>query len=131
MRSALLCLPLQSPGCPDLSVLSFDGGFHGRTLGCLSTTHSKPIHKLDIPAFDWPIAPFPKLKYPLEDHVTENKAEEQRCLDRVVCVCVCVCVSVCVSVCLCVRAFVFVIYFLLRRNFIKYLFTCTGNRTDR
>ncbi|XP_065898679.1 4-aminobutyrate aminotransferase, mitochondrial-like isoform X2 [Dysidea avara] len=71
------------PGCPDLSVLSFDGAFHGRTIGVLSATHSKPIHKLDIPAFDWPIAPFPQLKYPLEDHVTENKAEEQRCLQRV------------------------------------------------
>ena len=77
-----------------MSVLSFDGAFHGRTIGVLSTTHSKPIHKLDIPAFDWPIAPFPQLKYPLEDHVTENKAEEQRCLERVtyfVYVSVCVC----------------------------------------
>jgi len=26
----------QSPGCPDLSILSFMGAFHGRTLGkCL------------------------------------------------------------------------------------------------
>ena len=81
------------------------GGFHGRTVGCLSTTHSKPIHKLDIPAFDWPIAPFPQLKYPLDDHVTENKAEEQRCLDRVkqtYCLYGCVCLKifmVCLSVC--------------------------------
>ena len=75
---------LQAPGCPDLCVLSFRGGLHGRTFGVLSTTHSKPIHKLDIPAFDWPIAPFPQLKYPLEDHMTENKAEEQRCLEKVV-----------------------------------------------
>ena len=67
-----------------MCVLSFSGGLHGRTIGVLSTTHSKPIHKLDIPAFDWPIAPFPQLKYPLEDHVTENKAEEQRCLEKVV-----------------------------------------------
>ena len=73
----------QAPGCPDLCVLSFSGGLHGRTIGVLSTTHSKPIHKLDIPAFDWPIAPFPQLKYPLEDHVAENKVEEQRCLQKV------------------------------------------------
>ena len=73
---------LQAPGCPDLCVLSFSGGLHGRTIGVLSTTHSKPIHKLDIPAFDWPIAPFPQLKYPLEDHVTENKDEEKRCLQK-------------------------------------------------
>lgn len=70
----------QSPGAPDLSILSFKSGFHGRLFGSLSTTRSKPIHKLDIPAFDWPQAPFPTLKYPLEDHVAENTAEEQRCL---------------------------------------------------
>ncbi|XP_065898677.1 4-aminobutyrate aminotransferase, mitochondrial-like [Dysidea avara] len=73
----------KAPGSPDLSVLSFNGSLHGRTIGVLSTTHTKPIHKLDIPAFDWPIAPFPQLKYPVEDHVTENKAEEQSCLQRV------------------------------------------------
>lgn len=50
--------------------------------GCLSTTHSKPIHKLDIPAFDWPIAPFPVLKYPLDQFKRENEAEEKRCLEQ-------------------------------------------------
>lgn len=70
------------PGCPDLAVLSFMGAFHGRTFGCLSTTHSKAIHKLDIPAFDWPIAPFPVLKYPLDQFKRENEAEERRCLEQ-------------------------------------------------
>jgi 4-aminobutyrate aminotransferase/(S)-3-amino-2-methylpropionate transaminase len=70
----------QSPGAPDLSIMSFKSGFHGRLFGSLSTTRSKPIHKLDIPAFDWPQAPFPMLKYPLHEHVSENAAEEQRCL---------------------------------------------------
>ena len=64
-------------------MLSFNGSLHGRTIGVLSTTHTKSIHKLDIPAFDWPIAPFPQLKYPLEDHVIENNAEEERCLQKV------------------------------------------------
>ncbi|KAG5279385.1 hypothetical protein AALO_G00077230 [Alosa alosa] len=77
------CMVNQSPGCPDLSILSFMGGFHGRTLGCLATTHSKAIHKLDIPSFDWPIAPFPKLKYPLDEFVRENAQEEARCLEEV------------------------------------------------
>lgn len=72
----------QSPGAPNMSILSFKTGFHGRLFGSLSTTRSKPIHKLDIPAFDWPQASFPVLKYPLEDHVAENAAEEQRCLDE-------------------------------------------------
>ncbi|KAF2097385.1 4-aminobutyrate aminotransferas-like protein [Rhizodiscina lignyota] len=70
------------PGSPELSILSFKTAFHGRLFGSLSTTRSKPIHKLDIPAFDWPQAPFPMLKYPLEEHASENAAEEQRCLDE-------------------------------------------------
>ncbi|KAL8980415.1 MAG: hypothetical protein Q9177_005889 [Variospora cf. flavescens] len=70
----------QTPGSPHLSILSFKSGFHGRLFGSLSTTRSKPIHKLDIPAFDWPQASFPHLKYPLEQHVEENNAEEVRCL---------------------------------------------------
>lgn len=70
----------QAPGAPALSIMSFKSGFHGRMFGSLSTTRSKPIHKLDIPAFDWPQAPFPMLKYPLEEHQAENAAEEARCL---------------------------------------------------
>ncbi|KAM9584134.1 4-aminobutyrate aminotransferase, mitochondrial [Trichechus inunguis] len=77
------CMINQAPGCPDYSILSFMGAFHGRTLGCLATTHSKAIHKIDIPSFDWPIAPFPWLKYPLEDFVKENQQEEARCLEEV------------------------------------------------
>jgi len=70
----------QSPGAPQLSILSFTSAFHGRLFGSLSTTRSKPIHKLDIPAFDWPRAPFPQCKYPLDEHAAENAAEEARCL---------------------------------------------------
>nr|KAF6439578.1 4-aminobutyrate aminotransferase [Rousettus aegyptiacus] len=72
------CMINQAPGCPDYSILSFMGAFHGRTMGCLATTHSKAIHKIDIPSFDWPIAPFPRLKYPLEEFVKENQQEEAR-----------------------------------------------------
>ncbi|KAL2766479.1 4-aminobutyrate aminotransferase, mitochondrial isoform 11 precursor, partial [Daubentonia madagascariensis] len=72
----------RAPGCPDYSILSFMGAFHGRTMGCLATTHSKAIHKIDIPSFDWPIAPFPRLKYPLEEFVKENQQEEARCLEE-------------------------------------------------
>ena len=72
----------QSPGSPHMSILSFKSAFHGRLFGSLSTTRSKPIHKLDIPAFDWPQAPFPNLKYPLAEHARENAAEEARCLDE-------------------------------------------------
>lgn len=77
------CMINQAPGAPKLSILSFHGAFHGRTLGCLSTTHSKYIHKIDIPSFDWPIAHFPKYRYPLEDNVRENAQEDARCLAEV------------------------------------------------
>ncbi|RWS27586.1 4-aminobutyrate aminotransferase-like protein [Leptotrombidium deliense] len=74
------CLWNQSPGAPNLSVMSFSGGFHGRTFGALSCTHSKSIHKLDVPSFDWPIAPYPRYKYPLHEHKQENKAMDDRCI---------------------------------------------------
>lgn len=73
----------QAPGAPELSIMSFETGFHGRLFGSLSTTRSKPIHKLDIPAFNWPKAPFPKLRYPLAQNVEANAKEEQRCLAEV------------------------------------------------
>lgn len=82
-RELSSCMVNQSPGSPAYQVLSFQGAFHGRLLGCLSTTHSKAIHKLDVPAFDWPVAPFPRLRYPLEDHAAANAAEEARCLAAV------------------------------------------------
>ncbi|KAL2171092.1 hypothetical protein VTG60DRAFT_3783 [Thermothelomyces hinnuleus] len=73
----------QSPGSSKLSILSFKTGFHGRLFGSLSTTRSKPIHKVDIPAFDWPQATFPQLKYPLDQHAAENAAIERAALDEV------------------------------------------------
>ncbi|WVQ75107.1 4-aminobutyrate aminotransferase [Cryptococcus sp. DSM 104548] len=76
------CMLNHSPGSPNLTVLSFKSGFHGRLFGSLSATRSKAIHKIDIPAFDWPSASFPSLKYPLEGHVAENEAEEKRCLEE-------------------------------------------------
>lgn len=77
------CMKNAAPGSPHLSILSFEGSFHGRTFATLSATRSKELHKVDIPAFDWPAAPFPKLRYPLDQHVAENRAEEDRCLARV------------------------------------------------
>jgi 4-aminobutyrate aminotransferase/(S)-3-amino-2-methylpropionate transaminase len=77
------CMKNQAPGSPELSILSFEGSFHGRTFATLSATRSKELHKIDIPAFDWPAAPFPKLKYPLAQHEAANRAEEDRCLRRV------------------------------------------------
>jgi len=73
----------QAPGSPKLSFLSFKGAFHGRCMGALAMSHAKWFHKLDFPVPDWPIAPFPQLKYPLEEHVRENALEEKKCLEQV------------------------------------------------
>lgn len=72
----------QAPGAPQLAVLSFAGGFHGRTLGTLSASRSKALHKADVPHFDWPMAPFPKYKYPLEENVAYNSQQDISSLAR-------------------------------------------------
>ncbi|CEP16195.1 hypothetical protein [Parasitella parasitica] len=78
------CMKNQAPGSPDdMSILSFSQAFHGRLFGSLTATASKAIHKVDIPAFDWPKAPFPQLKYPLDDHKEHNRKVEQAALDQV------------------------------------------------
>lgn len=73
----------KAPGAPDLSILSFKTGFHGRLFGSLSTTRSKPIHKLDIPAFNWPQATFPLYKYPLEENTAYNAQQDKQALEDV------------------------------------------------
>jgi 4-aminobutyrate aminotransferase/(S)-3-amino-2-methylpropionate transaminase len=73
----------RQPGVAALKVISFEGGFHGRTLGALSATRSKAIHKLDFPAFDWPVVPFPANRFPLAEHAEANRAAEAEALARV------------------------------------------------
>ncbi|EYB88186.1 hypothetical protein Y032_0251g182 [Ancylostoma ceylanicum] len=77
------CMVQNQPGTPKLSVLGFQGAFHGRSLCMLSVTRSKAIHKVDIPAFDWPIAKFPRYKYPLADNKAYNDAQDKECLQDV------------------------------------------------
>ncbi|ESN94961.1 hypothetical protein HELRODRAFT_114909 [Helobdella robusta] len=77
------CITNQPPGVPNLSILSFNKAFHGRTMGCLGLTHTKWPVKLDVPQPQWPIATFPQLKYPLEEHERENLKEEEKCLSEV------------------------------------------------
>lgn len=40
------CMCNMPPGSPALSILSFKGGFHGRTFATLSATRSKALHKV-------------------------------------------------------------------------------------
>ncbi len=64
----------------DAVVVAFEGAFHGRGLGPLSATHSKLLHKADLPAFPWPTVPFPANRWPLADNAEHNAREEARCL---------------------------------------------------
>eukprot|EP00111_Clytia_hemisphaerica_P018244 TCONS_00053925-protein len=79
----LSCMSAQAPGTPDLVILSFTTGFHGRTIGCLAASKTKPMYRVDIPIHDWPTADFPHLKYPLNEHEKENREIEDRALETV------------------------------------------------
>lgn len=53
-------------------------------MGALSVSHARYIHKMDIPAFNWPVASFPSYCYPLDQHHEENSKEDERCLSEVI-----------------------------------------------
>lgn len=69
----------QAPGSPNVGILSFKSGFHGRAFGAMSATRT-PLHKLGFPAFDWPAAEPPRYKYPLADNVEYNRAQDETSL---------------------------------------------------
>ena len=64
----------------DAVLVSFDGAFHGRGLGPMSATHSKLIHKADLPAYPWPSVPFPTNRWPLDQYAEENAQAEAESL---------------------------------------------------
>ena len=78
----LACMENDQRSANALKVVSFEGGFHGRTLGALSLTRSKAIHKLDVPAFAWPKVRFPKVQFPLDEHAAENRVSEAHSLEE-------------------------------------------------
>jgi 4-aminobutyrate aminotransferase-like enzyme len=59
-------------------VVSFDGAFHGRTLGSLAVTHRKKA-RLGFPTFDWP-----HIAFPVEDDRSpkETARREERTLKQ-------------------------------------------------
>lgn len=63
-----------------LCVMGFDNSNHGQTTGTLSCS-STDANPDNLPAFPWPKAEYPQLKYPLAKFEQENKAEEDRCID--------------------------------------------------
>ncbi|KAJ8947723.1 hypothetical protein NQ318_017984 [Aromia moschata] len=71
------------PGSPDLAILTFTNADHGYTMGALSASHANGMTKLDIPAFDWPIAKFPQYKYPLHEFDCYNRVQDTNSLEMV------------------------------------------------
>jgi len=58
IKSVLLNRVKTSENADGGFVVSFEGAFHGRTLGSLAVTHRKKA-RLGFPTFDWPHIPFP------------------------------------------------------------------------
>jgi 4-aminobutyrate aminotransferase-like enzyme len=58
IKSALLNRVMTSDERDGGFIVSFEGAFHGRTLGSLAVTHRKKA-RLGFPTFDWPHIPFP------------------------------------------------------------------------
>jgi L-lysine 6-transaminase len=59
-------------------VVSFEGAFHGRTLGSLAVTHRKKA-RLGFPTFDWPhiLFPFEQVRSPKETLRREERSLKQ------------------------------------------------------
>jgi 4-aminobutyrate aminotransferase-like enzyme len=58
IKAVLLNRVMTTPDGDGGFIVSFDGAFHGRTLGALAVTHRKKA-RLGFPTFDWPHIPFP------------------------------------------------------------------------
>ena len=61
-------------------VLGFENSLHGTTTATLSCS-STEANEHGLPAFPWPRAEFPQLKYPLYKNDASNRAEEDRCIE--------------------------------------------------
>lgn len=62
-----------------LFIISFDGAFHGRTLGSLAATHRRRA-RLGFPTFDWPHA-----RFPVEDprSLSRTRRRDEKSLEQV------------------------------------------------
>jgi 4-aminobutyrate aminotransferase-like enzyme len=58
IKAVLMNRVMSSPDGDGGFIVSFEGAFHGRTLGALAVTHRKKA-RLGFPTFDWPHIPFP------------------------------------------------------------------------
>src|ERR1700719_4019602 len=61
IKSVLMNRVMTSPDGDGGFIVSFEGAFHGRTLGALAVTHRKKA-RLGFPTFDWPHILFPAVE---------------------------------------------------------------------
>lgn len=73
-----------------LSVLGFEGGYHGNYFSTLAASNLNiNTNNINNNSFtgvsspNWPIAPFPKIRYPYNENYDYNQAEEKRCIEIV------------------------------------------------
>ena len=78
IKAALLNRVLSSEDRDGGFIVSFEGAFHGRTLGSLAVTHRKKA-RLGFPTFDWPHISFPveTLSAPKETARREERSLKQ------------------------------------------------------
>jgi L-lysine 6-transaminase len=67
---------------PDLGtrVLHLRRAFHGRSGYTLSLTNTEPVKTARFPKLEWPRIDVPAVRFPLDDHLDEVAAAEQRAL---------------------------------------------------
>ena len=67
-------------GSKGTKVLHLTKAFHGRTGYTLSLTNTDPVKTALFPVFDWPRIDVPAIAFPIEAHIDEVQAAEQRAL---------------------------------------------------
>lgn len=63
-------------------VLHLTRAFHGRSGYTMSLTNTEPNKTARFPQFDWPRIDVPAITFPLEDHLDEVIAAEERALEQ-------------------------------------------------
>lgn len=61
-------------------IMHLKHAFHGRTGYTMSLTNTDPVKIARFPKFDWPRIDSPAMVFPLEEHLAEVEAAEQRSL---------------------------------------------------
>src|ERR1700730_10779092 len=78
IKAVLMNRVMTAPDGDGGFIVSFDGAFHGRTLGALGVTHRKKA-RLGFPTFDWPHIPLPVdvARAPKETARSEDRSLKQ------------------------------------------------------